>query len=150
MKYENQKDIDKIPSSYLVLNIASSNRKIKHNNLKKLELLPDSNIKTVGKRYKEKDKYNHKLMTDYKESITVIANYLINHSHNQSVVIICKKGEWSINLAKLICKYIEKRYEYKSYKFTNTVVKDMRENSKFTQEGLTRLVKDMNAVRKLL
>ena len=146
MKYKSQKDISKIPSSYIVMDIGNA-KGIHHDNLVNIKMLPKDDC--------NKDEYIHSLITTYKEGIAIITNYLVKNKHNKSIVIVVNedllgKRAIDINPTKLICKFIEDRYGYKSFKFTNTVVRKMLEQSKFNADGLIKLIKDMDKVRKIL
>jgi hypothetical protein len=153
-KYKSQSDISEIPDSYIVIDVSSQNSKISkihHPNLTRLEIVPDRTKSKKDDKELLEDLFVHNVIIEYTNHLTVISNYLINHSHSASVVVICNNDDvslYGINTAKLICKFIEQRYEYKAFKFTNTIVKTMRDESKFTETGLLHLVKDLNKVKK--
>lgn len=149
MKYNSQSDIDKIPSTYTIINITSKKKMPNHSNIKNLNITPDTE---VGKD-DPKERYIYKLNTKYREYLVVLTNMLINTPSAQSIVITCSSKEcekYGFNVAKVISKYIESRYDYKAFKFTNTVTKSMRLESIFSDKGLTKLIKDMNSLNKLL
>lgn len=149
MKYSSQADIDKIPSTYTIINITSKKKMPNHSNIKNLNITPDTE---VGKD-DPKERYIYKLNTKYREYLVVLTNMLLNTPAAQSIVIVCSNKEcekYGFNVAKVICKYIENRYSYNAFKFTNTVTKSMRLESVFSDKGLTRLIKDMNSLNKLL
>lgn len=148
MKYSSQKDIDKIPSSYTVINITRKNKMMYHPNMKNLHIIPDVNVVKD-----EKERYIHRLDSKYREYVIVLANLLVKSKHANSIVIICSEKDcekYNLNVSKIICQYIEKRYNYKTFKFTNDVIRSMREQSIFSDKGLTKLIKDMNSLGKLL
>lgn len=149
LKYKDQKDIDKIPSSYLVLNITFKKKIPNHDNIKNLDITPD--VSLVNKET-DKEKYIYKLNTTYREYVVLIVNKLLDRPASNSIVIACSEKEcdkYGFNVPKVICEFIEKRYEYKTYKFTNTILKDMRNSSRFSDKGLTRMIKDMAKLTKL-
>ena len=146
MKYEEKREVEKIPSSYLAINLSNKKKIIAHPNSKNISILPELDYKKID----AKDKFRKDLITKYREHLTVLANYLIKSHAANSLVIVCDKklcDKIGFNPAKLICEMIEKRYEYKTYKFTYDVLPEMLRKSKFSKKGLTNLIKDMDSLR---
>lgn len=143
MKYNDEKKVEKLPSSYLIINLTNKVKVIPHNNMKNLSLIPEKNS--------DKDKFEYELLTTYREHLTVLANYLIKAKPNNSLVLVCSEklcDKYGFNIAKVICDLITERYKFKSFKFTYDVTSEMMNDSKFSKKGLTNLIKDMDSLRK--
>lgn len=143
MKYNDEEEIKKLPSSYLVINLTKKKRIIPHNNIKNVNFLPDKND--------DKEKFEYDIITKYREHLTVLANYLIKATASNSMVIVCSEKlckKAGFNIPKAVCGIITERYKFKSFKFTYDITTAMIKESKFSKKGLTNLIKDMDSLRK--
>ena len=148
MTLEKERDVENIPSSYLFFTLSDSKKlSLKHPNFKLLKLMPDI---TYYKDVKDKKKaFKKKINNLYTEYIIMIASLLYKKSHSESVVIVSTKEEnelYGFDIAKVVAKVISKRYDYKCFEFTNTVIRSMRDKSKFSEENAKKLLYDMNSI----
>lgn len=148
MELNNEKGIEMIPSSYFVFMISDNKHLfLSHNNYKLLNIMPDI---TYYRNVEDKKKaYKIKINNLYKEYITMIASLLYKKSHNESIVIVSTKEEnesYGFNIAKQLAKTISDRYDYECFKFTNTVLRTMRIDSRFDESSSAKLLMDMDKV----
>lgn len=142
----NEEEIKLIPSSYLVLVLSNYNVKVSHPNIRKLDsldLLPNNSDK---KDYKEKLKRK-------KLAVAVLFNTVSKTGPSDSVVLYTTKKDiekYQFNYLKTLCKYIENRYEYSFYKFTNNIDREMIEKSRMDVLGSYNLIEDLGKVDKKL
>ena len=140
--------IEMIPDSYLVINVSRTLKCMHPNSKQLLDFLPKYNVSKDLEKIKKS--YKHKLK-DNKDKLAVIASTLEKNPHSESIVFVMSKKdkeEYGFNYVKMICKYLTKRYGYENFEFTNCATRDMREASKFTDEGKQQLVIDMSNVLK--
>lgn len=129
------KDFEEIPSGYFVFGISNSVR-VNHPNFQYLEsLIPQHN--------ESKEEYKQRL----KNNLTVLSlvKLLKDYGHNNSIVLLCSekdKIKHGFNYVKIICKYINKKYNYNYYKFTNDVVRQMRDQSVLIDEYFDKFLYD--------
>ena len=150
MELKNEREIEMIPSSYFVF-MLSDNKHIflSHNNYKLLKLMPD--ITYYRDIDSKKKAYRVKLKKLYIEYIIMIASLLYKKSHNESVVIVSTVEEnklYGFNIAEQFAKTISKRYNYKNFEFTNTVLRHMRIESRFEDNMVGKLLMDMDSIGK--
>lgn len=148
MELKNEREIEMIPSSYFVFMLSDNKHLyLSHNNYKLMKVMPDV---TYYRNVDEKKKaFRIKLKKIYKEYIIMISSLLYKKSHNESVVIVSTKEEnefYGFNIAEEFAKTISKRYDYQNYKFTNTVLREMRLNSTFNEMMSGKLLMDMNSI----
>lgn len=146
-----ESDIKLIPSSYTVLVVSDTIKTIEHSNYARVDLLPD--ISSIEDKDKLKKKFKKKIKDKYKLKIAAIVNDLQKLPPANSIVFVMSQKDkelYKFNYVKTICSYIEDRYGYRPFKFTNCVTRDMRQESKMDNDGLNKLVVDMMEVKNAL
>lgn len=148
MELNNEKGIESIPSTYFVFMISDNKHlSLPHNNYKLLNTMPDI---TYYRNVEDKKKaYRIKMNSVYNSYMIMMASLLYKKSHNESIVIVSSKEEneeYGFNIAKQWAKIISDRYQYKCFKFTNTVLRSMRLESRFDETNYAKLLMDMDKI----
>lgn len=137
-------DIANIPSNYTVLLLSTNIREPHPNSI--LFICNADLTFTTNKKEAEK-KFIKKLKEKYKTQIASIVHLSEKADTSNSLVLVgdihYNKTVAHCNQAKVICKYIEKRYGCKCFKFTNDIVREMRMQSKLSSDGYLKLANDI-------
>ena len=138
------KDIANIPSTYTVL-LLTPNIREPHPNSRVFICNADLTY-TDNKKETEK-KYMKKIKEKYKTQIASIVHLSEKADSCNSIVLVgdaaYNKSVIRCNQPKVICKYIEKRYGCKCFKFTNDIVREMRMQTKLSSDGYLKLASDI-------
>lgn len=141
-----ESELGMIPSGYHVIVISRNIKVINHPNAKRIkELLPEMDIND-DKKKELRQKYRKSLNKELKEYIVPLVQVISKSESANSVVFVCNKQDTEdcgFNYVKAICNYIEKRYEYTAFEFTNCVTKTMRDLSKCSKKGNEKLISDI-------
>ena len=139
---KNKDDIQDIPETYLVLILSNSIKNISHSNYRRVNLNPSINFSSECDKKELKKRYLKKIKKEYKNQIAAIVQAACRTDQLNSIVMVYN-DKYEFDYMKVICKYIEDRYNYKCFKFTNTITRDMRKLSKIDKEGQIRLSEDL-------
>ena len=141
-----ENEIGMIPSGYHVIVISRNIKNSNHPNMKRVkELLPEININDEEKKDAQK-KYKKSLSKELKKYVVPLVQVISKSESSNSIVIVCDKEdieECGFNYVKTLCNFIEKRYEYTVFQFTNCVTRTMRELSKCSKKGNEKLLSDL-------
>lgn len=146
-----EKDLELIPSSYNVIALTQSH--LTNNNCKYVRLdnslIP--NINGSLSKDEKKDAYKIKLQ-ELKALVAYIAKDTFGHQA-ESIVLYCNDKDierYGFNYVKAICKFMNKRYGIKPFKFVTTVTKDMRLDAQIDEASKYKILKDCQIIHNLI
>lgn len=131
-----EEKIDRIPSSYIVVMVSKKDVADHEGLVGCRELIPCI-IPSVDKD-KRKKKYVRDLKKDPRKE-AFITSMLMQLNMGSDVVFVYTKDEkekYGFNYCKALCQYIEDRFGYPGYKFTNDTTLEMKRDSKFSSNGM--------------
>lgn len=128
--------LDRIPSSYITVMVSKKDVADHESLVGCNELVPTVIPSAVKGRRKRI--YIRDLKKDPRKAAFVTAMLMQLHQGSDVVFVYSKeeKEKYEFNYCKAICQYIEDRFGYPGYKFTNDTTLDMKRDSKFSKNGL--------------
>ena len=137
-------DIANIPSTYTVL-LLSTNIREPHPNSR--VFICNADLTYSNNKKEAEKKFMKKLKEQYKTQIASIVHLSEKADSCNSIVLVgdahYNKTVACCNQTKIICKYIEKRYGCKCFKFTNDILRETRMQTKLSSDGYLKLASDI-------
>lgn len=150
--YTSEEDhLDMIPSSYNVIALTQSHIL---GNCRYVRIDNNALIPNINKGFSKKEKKNMYInkLKDMKLLVAYIAKDTFGNQ-SESIVIYCTKDDierCGFNFIKTLCKFMEKKYNIKPFKFTTTVTREMRRDAYMTDDDKYKVLKDCQQMHNLL